>query len=144
MAASAIVTHGDMIQVSILPPTLVPPLSAPVPLVATGFAMVDGKAVCVEGDELPPSLKAPLPYTSPPFVVPGMGRLSVTLQRDNKSAAAADDGKAMLLVGQTFQAKFEVQVPAQQPTPGGPVPDPTPSYSGTARFVSTDVVAEAE
>lgn len=144
MSARAIVTNGDQIQVTILPPAVVPPLAAPVPLVATGFASVDGRAVCVEGDELPPALRGVLPYTSPPFVVPGAGKLSVTLGGSNKSAVASDNDKAMLLVGQTFQAKFEVQVPAQQPTPGGPVADPTPQYSGTARFLSTDRVAEGE
>ena len=32
-------------------------------------------------------------------------------------------------------AKFEVQTPAQQPTPGGPVPDATPQYSGQGQFM---------
>ena len=144
MAGSAVIVHGDMIQVTINPPAVVPQLMAPVALVATGFATIDGKAVCIEGDELPPSLKAPLQYMSPPFVTPGMGKLSVTLASANKSATAADDGKVMLLKGQTFQAKFEVQVPAQQPSPTGPVPDPTPSYTGTAQFITTNMLAESE
>ncbi len=144
MASSDIVVDGDKIQVTLNPPVVVPQLAAPVALVATGFTTVGDKAVCVAGDELPPSLRAPLQYMSPPFVTPGMGRLSVTLQDANKSAVAADDGKVMLLVGQTFQVRFEVQVPAQQPSPGGPVPDATPSYSGTAKFISTHGVASAE
>lgn len=144
MASSDIVVDGDKIQVTLNPPVVVPQLAAPVALVATGFTTVGDKAVCVEGDELPPSLRAPLQYTSPPFVTPGMGRLSVTLGSANRSAVAADDGKVMLLVGQTFQVRFEVQVPAQQPSPGGPVPDATPSYAGTAKFLSTHGVATAE
>jgi len=144
MASSEIVVDGDKILVTFNPPLVVPQLAAPVALVATGFTAVGDKTVCVEGDELPPSLRAPLQYLSPPFVTPGMGKLSLTLQSANKSAVAADDGKVMLLVGKTFQAKFEVQVPAQQPSPGGPVPDATPRYSGTAKFISTHGVATAE
>jgi len=32
--------------------------------------------VCLEGDELPPMLRAPTPYTAPPFVTPGTGTIS--------------------------------------------------------------------
>ena len=144
MPASDIVVDGDKIQVTLNPPVVAPQLVAPVALVAAGFTTVGDKAVCVEGDELPPSLRGLLDYISPPFVIPGKGKLSVTLESANKSAVAADDGKVMLLVGATFQAKLAVQVPAQQPSPGGPVPDATPSYSGTARFLSTHGVATAE
>lgn len=144
MSQSAILVHGDLLQVTIHPPAVVPLLVAPVPLVASGFATVDGKAVCVEGDELPPSLRSPIQYMCPPFVVPGMGKLSVSLASDHKTATAADEGHVMLRKGATFQVKFEVQVPAQQPSPGGPVPDATPSYAGTAQFISTDSLAVAE
>jgi hypothetical protein len=144
MGEDVIIVNADMIQITINPPTIVPPLMVPVPLVATGFTTVSDQKVCVEGDELPPSLKAPLPYTSPPYVIPGTGKVSVTLKPANKTSASIDDGKKMLLKGQTFDAKFQVQVPAQQPSPGGPVPDPSPSYSGTAVFISTNTVAKAE
>lgn len=144
MSQSAILVHGDLLQVTMNPPVVVPLLVAPVPLVASGFATIDGKVVCIAGDELPPSLRSPIQYMSPPFVVPGMGKLSVSLASDHKSATAADDGHVMLLKGATFQVKLEVQVPAQQPSPSGPVPDATPSYAGTAQFISTDTVAVAE
>lgn len=144
MSDKTLIVHGDMLQVTINPPTVVPLLVAPVPLVATGFTTVADMAVCIEGDEIPPSLRAPVQYLSPPYVVPGMGKLSVTLEDANKTAVAADNDKKILMKGATFQAKFEVQVPAQQPTPTGPVPDPTPSYSGTAQFVTANMVAMGE
>jgi hypothetical protein len=64
---------GDTITVTISPPAVVPQLMAPVPLVATGAPiLVNNQPICLEGDELPPPLRAPLPYTAPPFATPGM------------------------------------------------------------------------
>jgi len=53
------------------------------------------------------------------------------------------DGTAVILKGSTFTAKFEVQSPAQQPTGGGPVPDSTPSYTGSGQFITTNVLLTA-
>jgi hypothetical protein len=100
--------------------------------------------VCIEGDELPSSLKAPMQYTSPPYVIPGMGTVSVTLKDANKSQHTTDKDKTILLKGKSFDAKFEVKSPAKQPSSSGTIPDPSSSYSGTAKFISSNDVAEAE
>jgi hypothetical protein len=139
-----VILNGDLIQITINPPCVVPQLAAPAPLVATGFSKVNDQAVCVEGDELPPSLQAPMPYMAPPYAIPGMGTVSVTLNADNKTQTTLDKDKKMLLKGSPFQAKLQVQVPAQMPTPAGPQPDPTPQYGGTAQFISTDQLATAD
>jgi hypothetical protein len=82
---------------------------------------------------------------APPYVIPGTGKLSVTLKDANKTSTTKDDGdKKMLLKGSTFDAKFEVQSPAQQPSPSGTIPDSTSSYSGTAQFISTNTLSKAE
>lgn len=134
-----IIVTSDMIQVTIPPPTIVPQLMAPVPLVGTGQSvLVGGKLICLEGDELPPSLRGPLPYTAPPFVTPGTGTLEITLMPNNKTAQTVN-GKKILLKGTTFTVRFNVQTPAQQPTPGGPVPDPVAVKPGTAQFITTNV-----
>src|ERR1700691_1240295 len=117
MALDYIILNNDMLQITIDPPTICPTLMAPVPLIGSGFSTVNDMAVCLEGDELPPSLPAPMAYTSGAFTTPGMGTVSVTLQSANKTQAATDTNKAMLLKGQTFQAKFSVTVPAMQPGP---------------------------
>jgi hypothetical protein len=141
--ADYIIVSGDMIQVTITPPTIVPQLAAPVPLVGTSQnVIVGGKPACLEGDELPAALKAPMPYTSPPFVTPGTGTLEITLLPTNKTAQTVN-GKKILVKGATFTAKFNVQTPAQQPTPAGPVPDPVAVKPGTAQFVTTNVQVKA-
>lgn len=132
-----------MVQVTIPPPTIVPQLMAPVPLVGSSQNLVVGGApACLEGDELPPAIQVPLTYTAPPFVTPGMGTLQLTLTPTNKTMMT-ENGKKILIKGQQFIAKFNVQTPAQQPTPAGPVPDPVAVKPGTAQFITTNVMTTA-
>lgn len=143
MPADYIIVNGDMIQVTIPPPTIVPQLAAPVPLVGTSTdVLVGGAPVCLEGDELPPALRGPLTYTAPPFVTPGTGTLEITLLPTNKTMQT-DNGKKILVKGATFTVRFTVQTPAQQPTPAGPVPDPVVVKPGTAQFITTNVRTQA-
>jgi hypothetical protein len=79
-----------------------------------------------------------LPYTAPPFVTPGMGTLTVMLLPINKTIQTVN-GRAILIKGSTFPAQFQVTVPAMQPTPVGPVPDPLLVKPGTAQFITTNM-----
>jgi hypothetical protein len=134
---------NDMIQITITPPALVPMLQAPIPLIGTGTTvMLGGQPVCLVGDEMPPSIKAPMPYTAPPFVTPGMGTVMVILAPTNMSQKTLQ-GKPMLLKGATFQATFTVSAPAMQPTPAGPVPDPLMTKPGTCTFITTNINVQA-
>jgi hypothetical protein len=143
MPSDFTIKTGDMIQVTIPPPAIIPALMAPVPLIGTCTSvMVAHMLACLEGDELPPVLRAPLPYTAPPFVTPGVGTLSVMLTPTNKSLMTKS-GKPVLIKGGTFPAQFQVTVPAMQPTPGGPVPDPLVVKTGTAQFITSTVNVKA-
>ncbi|HEX4701931.1 MAG TPA: hypothetical protein VH352_07375 [Pseudonocardiaceae bacterium] len=144
MPADFIIKTGDMLQVTITPPAIVPQLTAPVPLVGSSTSLiVGGSPACLQGDELPMVLQAPLPYTAPPFVIPGMGTLQLTLTPTNTTMMTTNAGKKILVKGQQFIAKFNVQTPAQQPTPAGPVPDPVAVKPGTAQFITTNVMTKA-
>lgn len=143
MPADFIIKTGDMIRITISPPAVVPPLAAPIPLVGTSANMkVNNMLVCLEGDELPPTLLAPLPYTAPPFVTPGTGTVSVTLTPMNKTMKTKNQ-KAILIKGTPFTAEFTVMSPAMQPTPAGPVPDPVAKKPGMAEFVTTNMTVKA-
>lgn len=132
-----------MIKITIPPPVLVPAIQAPVPLKGTSTdVQVDNQFVCLQGDELPMSLRGPLPYTAPPFVTPGTGTLKLTLLPANTTLQSSN-GKKILIKGQTFTATFTVQAPAMQPTPGGPVPDPVAVKPGTAQFITTNATTYA-
>ncbi|GAC1437534.1 MAG: hypothetical protein NVSMB65_11850 [Chloroflexota bacterium] len=138
-----VIKTGDMVKVTIPPPALVPALMAPVPLIGTGTTvMVAKQPVCLQGDELPPTLRVPLPYTAPPFVTPGMGTLTLMLTPANMTQRT-QNGKPVLIKGASFTAQFQVTAPAMQPTPGGPVPDPLMVKPGTAEFIPSTPTVKA-
>lgn len=142
--ADTVMRTGDLIQITIPQPTIVPQIAAPVPLTGSSSdVVVVGTPACLQGDELPPELRTPLVYTAPPYVTPGEGTLTITLMPDNLTVTTKNSGKPLLLKGGTFQAMFTVSTPAMQPTPGGPVPDPVVQKPGTARFISTNQIVKA-
>ncbi len=47
-------------------------------------------------------------------------------------------GRAVILKGTKFRARFQVSAPAQIVQPTGPVFDPNHVYSGTGSFVTTN------
>lgn len=107
-------------------------------ITGSGPMTFDGTKVCVDGDEASVSVPG-CQYIAGAYVTPGTGTLEIdALAGDQVATKTNTGGKAVLLVGSTFTAKFQVQSPAQQPTAGGPVPDGTPSYSGTGNFVTTN------
>jgi uncharacterized Zn-binding protein involved in type VI secretion len=134
-----IIRTGDMIHIMISPPAMVPPLEEPVPLIASTEGIVfNGTPACVVGDEMAPPLKGQMPYTAPPFTIPGMGTVQVILEPGNMTAQTTIDGKPLLIRGGSFPAMFKVETPAMQPTPDGPIPDPVPEKPGMAQFVTTN------
>ena len=142
--ADFIIKSGDMIQITISPPAIIPSIVSPVPLIGTGAPnSTNHLQICVLGDELPPPLRGPLPYTAPPFVTPGMGTLRVTLTPANQSAQTRVGGKPALIKGSPFMAVFTVTTPAMQPTPAGLVPDPLLVKTGQAQFITTTTNARA-
>lgn len=143
MPADYVIRTSDMLQVTITPPAIVPMLMAPGPLMGTSTnLMVADQLVCLLGDEIPMAWRGPMPYTAPPFVTPGMGTLQLMLLPTNQTMQTSN-GKPILLKGATFQAMFNVSVPAMQPTPVGPVPDPVPIKPGTAQFITTNATVKA-
>lgn len=142
--ADIVMRSGDLVQITIPPPAIVPQLEEPAPLTGSSTNVtVVGTHACLQGDELPPELKGPLTYTAPPFTTPGTGSLTLTLLPPNLTRKTTNGGKPLLLKGGTFQAMFTVDAPAMQPTPGGPVPDPEVEKPGTARFISTNTIVQA-
>ncbi|MEA5567784.1 hypothetical protein [Anabaena sp. UHCC 0399] len=110
-------------------------------LKASGQSTLQGKKVCIDGDEKSVSVLSCV-YTTPVYSIPGTGTLKIAaLAGDQKAKKTNSAGKAVLLKGSTFTAKFEVQNPAKKPpsAPGeSPTPDATPQYSGTGNFITTN------
>lgn len=111
-------------------------------LKGTGDCTLNGKKVCIEGDEQGVSVPG-CSYMTPQYSIPGTGTLTIeSLGRDQKAQATDCRSKAMLLKGSQFRATFKVTSPAKQPPPGpgAPIPDATPQYSGSGKFVTTNSV----
>ncbi len=143
--ADFVLIDGDtvMFMPAFTPATVV---VQPGKLEGSGPASFDGKKVCVEGDESKVSV-AGCTYMTPQYSIPGTGTLKISaLAADQKAKKTGTGGKAMLLKGGNFTAKFEVQSPAQQPPPGpgSPIPDATTQYSGNGNFVTTNAKFSGE
>lgn len=112
-------------------------------LIGSGKNTINSKIICVDGDEKTVIVPG-CPYMTPQYSIPGMGILSIESLADNQIAKkTTSSGKPVLLKGGSFNAKFQVAVPAQQPTPGGPVPDTIPQYFGSGTFVTTNCACTA-
>ena len=110
-------------------------------LKGSGPATLNGKRVCVDGDEKDVSVPGCM-YMTPQYSIPGSGTLKIAALAGNQKAQKTQTGgKAVLLKGGSFTAKFEVQSPAKQPPPGPgpPIPDATPQYSGNGLFITTNM-----
>jgi hypothetical protein len=107
-------------------------------LVGTGKSKINYKPVCVDGDEKKVIVPG-CPYMTPQYSIRGMGRLLIeSLAGNQKAKKAKSGGKPVLLKGASFKAKFEVMVPALQPSPPQ-IPDPTLQYSGTGTFITMNI-----
>ncbi len=110
-------------------------------LKGSGPATLNGKKLCVDGDEKNVSVPGCM-YMTPQYSIPGTGTLKIAALAGNQKAQKTQTGgKAVLLTGGSFTAKFEVQSPAKQPPPGPgpPIPDATPQYSGNGLFITTNM-----
>lgn len=110
-------------------------------LMGSGPATLNGKMLCVDGDEKQVEVPG-CAYITPQYSIPGTGTLKIDrLASNQKAQKTSTGGKKVLLKGGSFIAKFEVQSPAKQPPPGpgSPIPDPTPQYPGGGSFVTTNI-----
>jgi hypothetical protein len=137
-----VIKTGDQIMFQVMPPLVIPPIMAPVPLVGTGMTvLIGGQPVCLLGDEYAPPVKAVLPYVYAAYVG-GMGKLTIIVKPANLTKKTVQ-GKAMLLKGSSFDCIFNVTVPAQMPTPAGPQPDAQVVKKFNAQFITTNTNVQA-
>lgn len=113
-------------------------------LKGSGPATLNGKKICVVGDEKQVAVYG-CSYMTPQYSIPGTGTLKIAaLTANQRATKTRTGGKAVLLKGGSFTARFEVQSPARQPPPGpgAPIPDATPAYTGSGTFVTTNTIFE--
>ena len=136
-----VIINGDhaVFDPSFPPATVIAP-----PGVITGTAKgkVSGVLACAEGDEASVVVAGAV-YFTPSFPTPGAGTLTIeSLGPDQKAQKGKSQGRVFILRGSKFRARFQVNAPATAPSGGAP--DPTPIYSGTGSFITTNTRARAE
>lgn len=105
-------------------------------LVATGPATINGKKVCVKGDETKVSVPG-CSYTAGAYEK-GKGTLEIAVLAANQIATKTNSGdKPVLLVGSKFQARFIPEVKAMNSA--GEF-DNTTMYPGTGSFTTTNTL----
>jgi hypothetical protein len=138
--ADFLLRTGDLLQITMVAPTVVPAVAKPVALRGSSTTVsAIGKLACLRGDELPDELKVPVPYTEPPFLVPGTGTFSILLPPSHFTLLARN-GLVLLLKGGPFPVVFKVATPATNPVPvpGVPKTDTKPLKQGTGQFLTTN------
>jgi hypothetical protein len=132
-----VIIDGDTLTVN-FGVTLVTPNQGPLSGSSNDF-FVKSSPVCRSGDEIPPSLKGPVPYTEGAYSISGQGTLAVFPET---TTVLKDGGIALLLKGTQFRATFTVTQPATTPPPAS-TPDPVLSKTGTASFTTSNTVLKA-
>lgn len=138
-----VIVNGDQ---AVFDPSFPPASVIAPPGIVTGTAKgkVSGLVACVEGDEASVVVAGAV-YVTPAFPIPGVGTLTIeSLGPGQKAQKGKSGGRAFILRGSKFRARFQVSAPATVISGGNPVPDPTPVYSGTGSFITTDTRARAE
>lgn len=111
-------------------------------LAGSGKGTVNGKKLCVSGDEGNVKVQQ-CPYLTPTYPTPGMGTLTIKqLAGNQKAQKTQTGGKAVLLSGQgaMFTANFHVDTPAQPPPTAAAPADQTEDYPGQGSFTTTNTI----
>lgn len=138
-----VIITGDQ---AVFDPSFPPATVVAPPGMITGSAKekINGLIVCAAGDEAS-VVVAGAAYFTPSFPIPGVGTLTIeSLATDQQARKGKTASRAMILKGTKFRARFQVNAPAQVVPPSGPVFDPTPIYSGTGSFLTTNTRVRAE
>ena len=131
--ADSILIDGDDVEFAKIFGVAQITVTKPGKLEGSGPATIDGKNICVDGDES--NVEAECTYMTPVYSTPGQGKLKIQkLAGNQKAKKTQSGGKPVLLKGFMFQATMEVSTKAQLQTPSGPQQDAMPQYMGIGMF----------
>ena len=133
-----IIVTGDMIQVMIPPPTVVPMLAAPVPLIGTSQNVVVGGKPYAWRATSSALAQGAAALTAPPFAIPGMGTLEVTLMPNNKTMQT-ENGREDLVQGRHLRREVQRPDARAAADPHRRVPDSGGVKPGKPQFVTTNM-----
>lgn len=109
----------------------------------SGKTKINGKNVCVKGDETKVKIEG-CAYVKVPFLN-GVGTLTIQeLTSDQVAKNCTSTKKPMILKGSNFKAKFTVEIPAVNPSNGQPEHKKNDAFEGKGYFLSTNTKIKAQ
>ncbi|MDC9621310.1 hypothetical protein PSI22_06590 [Xenorhabdus sp. XENO-7] len=134
--SEAIVVDGDMLQFDPSFGNRQVMVPNPGKISGTGHAQVNGKKVCILGDER--QVRVSATYITATHTTPGKGTITISALDTSQQALQCTSGAALIIKGQKFTALFMPESPAINNT--GPTPQPDPNYpspsSGKGSFIT--------
>ncbi|KMJ47018.1 hypothetical protein AB204_00545 [Xenorhabdus khoisanae] len=131
-----IVTDGDTLQFEPQFESRKVNIPGLIKINGTGHAQVNGKKVCILGDEKRVTVSAT--YTTTTHMTPGTGTITITALDSSQQALQCTSDAALIIKGKKFTAIFTPQSPAINGNVNPPQPDPnypSPS-SGKGSFIT--------
>ncbi|WP_340608606.1 hypothetical protein [Xenorhabdus bharatensis] len=132
--SGAIVTDGDTLQFEPQFGYRQVKVTIPGKISGTGHAQVNGKKVCILGDEKRVTVSAT--YTTITHMTPGMGTLTISMLDASQLALQCTSGAILMIKGKKFMAMFTPKVPAMNNTVIPPQPDIMVPTLGTGSFIT--------
>ncbi|MBC8944768.1 hypothetical protein [Xenorhabdus indica] len=103
--SEAIVTDGDILQFEPNFGNRQVDIPGPIKIKGTGHAKINGRKVCVLGDES--SVRVTAKYTTPIYTIPGTGTITISALDASQQAPNCTSNGPLILKGKKFTAKFE-------------------------------------
>ncbi|CDH32124.1 hypothetical protein [Xenorhabdus bovienii] len=132
--SEAIVIDGDMLQFDPNFEHRQVKIPNPGKISGTGHAQVNGKKVCILGDEK--QVRVSAIYTTETHTTPGTGTITISALDTSQQALQCTSGAALIIKGQKFTALFTPESPAINNTVTPPQPDVMTPSSGKGSFIT--------
>ncbi|MDE9429174.1 hypothetical protein KKI95_04775 [Xenorhabdus bovienii] len=132
--SEAIVVDGNMLQFDSYFGNRKVMVSSPGKISGTGHAQVNGKKVCILGDEK--QVRVSAIYTTETHTTPGTGTITISALDTSQQALQCTSGAALIIKGQKFTALFTPELPAMNNTVNPPQQDVTTPSSGKGSFIT--------
>ncbi|CNH72961.1 hypothetical protein [Yersinia pekkanenii] len=129
--SEAIVIDGDLLMFEPMFGARTVQVISPGIIRGTGHAQINGKKLCILGDEA--QVNVPAVYYSSQFPTQGTGTITISLLDSSQQALHRTSGAPLIVKGQQFTATFLVEVPAMAPNMA---PDNLSPSSGKGRFIT--------
>ncbi|MGP2471592.1 hypothetical protein V1956_23960 [Yersinia sp. 2540 StPb PI] len=132
--SEAMVIDGDLLLFDLQFGNRTVTVPAPGKISGTGHAQVNGKKVCILGDEKKVQVSAT--YITATHSILGDGKITISALDSSQQALQCTSGAALIIKGKKFTAMFTPGTVATAPGSPPPPPDVSAPSAGTGSFIT--------